>query len=715
MPDPSTRHLLASTESTFSHTDEAEGDAKKSGKTKSKSEVLADAYSELSQLQERGVYPSLTEFSERYPSYRTAVRNLVDVEDEFVEHDGVTSTWPKVGDEYRGFQLVDILGGGASAQVYLAEECAVGDRLVAIKVAYEGKVEAFTLGKLSHENIVKVHSVRSDKNSKLTAVCMPYLGSATLWDVLDELYASRQPLERGSQILAASAAREHVKGFCDQFLKESPPSKAFTEGSYVDAVVEIGIQLAQALAHMSESGFLHRDLKPANVLMTPNGQPMLLDFCLSTKWSESTRRHGGTLPYTSPEQIQIAFLKSSGGATLDPRSDLFSLGVMLYECLTGRLPFGNPAGAADMKEVACDFIETQRAPFKPITDWNPAVDRRLANTIHRCLAFDPEDRIESPAALARQLGQHFSRRARAWRWIGQHRLTVAALCLAGMLGVASIGGYYFTRPSEAERLKNHAVTAVEQQQHADAVEYLTQLLLLEPDSVWARYGRGLALLELKDYSAAITDFHQVATAHPTSMTRELQAYACVGGGDGVAAATYYKMAASLADGDERARLLVNQAHQLVLKSNRYAGNAISQAIELKPQFAAPYHLRARLILRREFVELTSLDQAIADIRRALEFPGHWLLYLEAAHLFAMAAESGESSREPEVEQLLKMAAEAGLPEKRLGQPWLESWRDRPWYDEVVELCRSTDPRPLTQFQTAPDMELAHELFVDRTL
>jgi hypothetical protein len=104
--------------------------------------------------------------------------------------------WPAVGTEFLGFQLLRELGRGAFAHVYLARQPALGNRLVVVKVAQYGSGEAETLGRLGHRNIVPVYSVSEDPATHVTAVCMPYLGSATLLDVLDVGFAEDRPPER---------------------------------------------------------------------------------------------------------------------------------------------------------------------------------------------------------------------------------------------------------------------------------------------------------------------------------------------------------------------------------------------------------------------------------------------------------------------------------------------------------------------------------------
>src|SRR6202035_4247957 len=97
--------------------------------------------------------------------------------------------WPECGQEFLDCRLVLELGRGAFARVFLAPQSELGGRLVALKVSWHGGAEAEVLGRLHHPNIVPVHSAATDANTNLTAVCMPYLGSATLRQVVDKVGA----------------------------------------------------------------------------------------------------------------------------------------------------------------------------------------------------------------------------------------------------------------------------------------------------------------------------------------------------------------------------------------------------------------------------------------------------------------------------------------------------------------------------------------------
>lgn len=159
-------------------------------------------------------------------------------------------------------------------------------------------------------------------------------------------------------------------------LRHSPLSNARVE--------QIGLRLAGALAAIHQQGLVHRDIKPSNIVCTSHG-PKLIDFGLAVRGGAPQTPFAGTLLYASPEQIGI--LKRP----VDHRSDLYSLGVVLFECLAGRPPFwGEPA----------DLVR-QHAAVKPpdLRDLNPRVAPVLAAIVAKLLAKDPDDRYASAAAL----------------------------------------------------------------------------------------------------------------------------------------------------------------------------------------------------------------------------------------------------------------------------------------------------------------------------
>lgn len=461
-----------------------------------RSVVLDLAYEEYCRRREAGSAPDLDEFCERFPACKTSLRNLISAH-RFMEEGSLLSALeaavcaPEPGEEFLGFTLHSRLGRGAFAQVFLATEAELGGRAVALKISAFGSAEAAILGRLRHDNIVPVHAVRHDPVTGLTAVVMPYLGRATLCDVLDRAFAGTFPT-RARVILEAARAAVPAD---DLSPDRHPPDRLLERGTYVDGVVRLGVQLADALALTHAAGVWHRDLKPSNVLLTPDGKPMLLDFNLSSDQHGSEQRLGGTLPYMAPEHLRATDPAGGGDASqVDARSDLFALGVILFELLTGAHPFGPIPGHLDFSELRDHLRQRQPAGPRPLRQANPHVDRQLARLIERCLAFAPEQRPQSAAELAAALRQSLSRRRRGWRWAARHRRLLAGVLVLA-LGAGAGAGYQSTRPDPQLRLRWEAgLAAHDRERYGDAAAHFDWLLRATPGEPRLLFARGRARL-----------------------------------------------------------------------------------------------------------------------------------------------------------------------------------------------------------------------------
>jgi serine/threonine protein kinase/predicted Zn-dependent protease len=334
-----------------------------------------------------------------------------------------TPTFPEVGSEFLGFQLVEELGKGAFGRVYLAHQGTLAGRPVALKVACDIAGESRTLAQLQHTNIVPIYSYH--RTESYQAVCMPYFGRTTLAQVVEHLSGRASLPSSGRELkstlrrntahsttpdaTSTTSATPTPAGEATPTPTGDPAGWARLESlSYVEAVLWLGLQLADGLAHAHARGILHRDLKPANVLLADDGRPMLLDFNLAEDVKQRTAMKratvGGTLPYMAPEHLE-AFRDQAGA--VDERCDIYSLGIILFELLTGRHPFAiYKLGAPS--EIIRQLITDRRQPPPGLTQWNPLVSPATEAIVKKCLAPDANDRYQRAEHLREDLDRQLN-------------------------------------------------------------------------------------------------------------------------------------------------------------------------------------------------------------------------------------------------------------------------------------------------------------------
>jgi serine/threonine-protein kinase len=261
------------------------------------------------------------------------------------------------------YQLEREIGRGAMGVVYLGRDTAI-NRLVAIKAIplasefseselTEARTrffrEAETAGRLNHPNIVTIYDVGEEHG--LAYIAMEYLKGRHLSD-----YAT-----------------------ADNLLE---PRK----------VLELMGRTAQALGFAHKQQVVHRDIKPANIMYDPNADVLkITDFGIARLTGTGTTRTGivlGTPSFMSPEQLE--------GRTVTGHSDLFSLGVSLFQLLTGHLPFTADSMTGLMQQIA-------EAPHPPLRSYRPDLPACVEDVIDRALAKTPEARFESGAHMAAAL------------------------------------------------------------------------------------------------------------------------------------------------------------------------------------------------------------------------------------------------------------------------------------------------------------------------
>lgn len=184
--------------------------------------------------------------------------------------------------------------------------------------------------------------------------------------------------------------------------------------------VRLIVGIAETLAYAHEQGFIHRDIKPGNILLDHHGRALLADFGISSSPGETGEAEGfGTLAYMSPERV--------GGESTDARSDLYSLGVVLYEVLTGRLPYS----ATDPAALRRQILRNPPAETAEIAEFSA----RLAGVCRKCLSTDPSARHLNAAELAAELRGCLEPRsfgkAMGFLWAAPVLLTLAGAIAVG--------------------------------------------------------------------------------------------------------------------------------------------------------------------------------------------------------------------------------------------------------------------------------------------
>lgn len=399
--------------------------------------------------QEAGESIESAEILRRFPQWRAELELLLACYGLF--EDEAEAEFPVAGDELGDFRLLAELGRGANGRVFLASQPSLSDRPVVVKFAPFEAAEHLSLSRLQHTGIVPLYLVQDFPERGLRALCMPYWGGASL-DALLDLLRESPPGERSGAKLVEALDR----------LRERLPASAPFEGpalewlaslSYVQAVCWIGASLAEALHYAHQRDLLHLDVKPSNVLVAGDGQPMLLDFHLARAplrpGAAGNEWLGGTQGYMSPEQASgVAAIRAGRqiASAVDARSDVYSLGVVLYEMLGG--PAANPAANRSANHSASsDAVSIRPA----IRDLNSAVSPGLADLLDKCLARDPAARYRDAASLADDLRRHLDdlplrgapNRSLVERWQKWRRRTPLALgriSIGALAAIALVGG-----------------------------------------------------------------------------------------------------------------------------------------------------------------------------------------------------------------------------------------------------------------------------------
>ena len=255
------------------------------------------------------------------------------------------------GKTISNYHIHSKLGGGGLGVVYKARDSKL-TRLVALKFLSPAldradpamkrfSEEVGTTSALNHPNICSIHDILETDNGQLFIV-MAYYEGKTLKQMLDAGPGAMDPTSeawglRGVPTVQVAVARPSAEsGEADKLIGEPPvPPPPVRAAFSISEAISIAGQIADGLAATHEQGIVHSNIKPANVAVTKTGRPIILDFGLTRLEAEidlaRTSRKGQTPDYLSPEQVR--------GGRVDHQTDIWAVGAMLYEMVTGKKPF----------------------------------------------------------------------------------------------------------------------------------------------------------------------------------------------------------------------------------------------------------------------------------------------------------------------------------------------------------------------------------------
>lgn len=568
--------------------------------------------------------------------------------------------WPQAGSDYLRFHLREELGRGAASRVFLAEERDLSNRLVVVKVSTHGYREAQILSRLEHPNIVPIYSVEEDDENDLVAICMPFLSSWTLLDLLDVAYgqgASPGCLANAIEKLRKAKPRGDTdwdEVGIDPFLRRS---------SFVDGLLHLMVQLAEALEHTHRHGILHLDLKPTNILLTASGRPLLLDFNLAIEDPTPDVVMGGTLPYMSPEQIRSTVLEESEKIGLvDRRSDVYSLGVVFCELLSGAHPFGPVSRGELPSQLARPLLERQRDMGRKTLGKVSGIDPLLTQTVQRCLETDPERRPQTAEELRNDLASCLSPFRRAARWVRSHPRIVAVLAAAGMLLLSCATFLILTRKPYDERHMAKGVSHYEAGDFSEAARSFSLAIDASPEKAAWWYARGRARKRNGVYVEAIGDYWEAHRLSKDSRCLVAIAYCRVLNSEFEAAEKAYRDA--IVAGRSEAIVLAGLGY-CYLQRNDYssAKQSLDAALVKDPELAIAYYCRAVNEKKWAKWEKRSIrPQAVSDITEAIThgMAGERVAHSAALILDAYRKDDPDEVRRSHIFDFLTRAVSAGM-------------------------------------------------------
>jgi WD40 repeat protein/serine/threonine protein kinase len=441
--------------------------------TPSLESLIAQLADDFAERQKCGEQPDIEEYAARYPHLATVIRQVL-CSFQFIRLSsaGSLSLGPGSAGEtplagcLGDFRILREVGRGGMGVVYEAEQISLG-RQVALKVLpfaaamdakqlQRFKQEAQAAAHLQHQNIVPVHYVGCERGVHFYA--MQFIEGQTLAQLIADLRlqiadCGKAP-NRPQELLSGPPTKDAQPALCNQqsgMATTAPVAVLSTERStkspaFFRTVAHLGVQVAEALEHAHQAGVVHRDIKPANLLIqgepgasAPGVRVWVSDFGLARLGSDPgltmTGDILGTIRYMSPEQ---ALAKR---VPIDHRTDIYSLGVTLYELLTLERAYPGRTREEVLRQIAFDEP-------RPPRRLNKAVPAEVETIVLKAMAKNPEERYATAQELADDLKRFLedqpirARRPtllqRAQKWARRHKSVVRAAVLVFLLAVVAL-------------------------------------------------------------------------------------------------------------------------------------------------------------------------------------------------------------------------------------------------------------------------------------
>jgi tetratricopeptide (TPR) repeat protein/predicted Ser/Thr protein kinase len=497
--------------------------------------IIEQAVQRFVDAQLQGQKPNIDEFVKQYPEFESQIRQRIQ---RLQEIDGLfaflmeadTSDFGEgipehslVGKRLGDFEILSLIGTGGMGAVFLARQVSL-DREVALKVISDisgarakslerFKREAKVLAKISHPNIVPIYEV--GQQGPYSYFAMEYIKGVSLDKILSSIRNAKSA-DKASDVMR-KCLESPISGETVQE-KAAGANGAGIDTDYIVRISRIIISIASALDYAHKKGILHRDIKPSNILIDTEGTAKLVDFGLAKAETQQTITNTGeffgTPNYVSPEQIRKP-------EVVDCRSDVFSLAVTYYECLTLHPPFGGDT----VNETLTQVISREAIPPKK---YCPRLSTDFNTVLLHALEKLPEDRYQAAADFTGDIenllefkpitAKRPSITHRAYKAVRRNPLKVAII---GISVIVIVLGYFvlsnfMQKRNKATARKLEAIAAgyLVSGDYREALKYYKRAITIYPLNVATHSEIGTCYTKLKQYPEAIEAYKQAIAIEP---------------------------------------------------------------------------------------------------------------------------------------------------------------------------------------------------------